>query len=99
MSKKTIFLWLFLIFLPAALGCDQARSNFEKINFGMSRTEVEKILGKPAKVDASGGTPIAYWIYGGKQLVVQYNKDKVQVKQIGPVAAAAQTKVKSALAK
>ena len=88
MSKKSLIFWVLIILLAALVGCDQARSNFDKINFGMSRVEVEKLLGQPTRVEGDTARPTAIWTYGDKQLVVQYNKDMVQVKQVGPVAAA-----------
>jgi len=86
MSKRTFILWLLIFCLALApFGCDQARSNFDQITLGMSRPEVEKLLGQPARVEDNSGKPVAYWTYGGQQLIVQFHQDKVQVKQLAPV--------------
>ena len=56
MSKRTFILWLLIFCLALApFGCDQARSNFDQITLGMSRPEVEKLLGQPARVEDNSG--------------------------------------------
>jgi len=83
MSKKKIMLWLLPIFLAAApLACDQARGKFDQISPGMTRQQVEKLLGKPAMVTGDPANPTATWTYGKEKLVIQYNQDRVQVKQL-----------------
>ena len=77
------FLWL-LIFL-AVLGCDQAQSKFDQITMGMSRPDVERLVGLPTRADVAA-EPVSCWIFGDKQVIVQYHKDKVAVKQIAPAS-------------
>jgi len=85
MSKKGLFLWLLLLSLAAApLACDQARSKFDQISLGMTRQQVEKLLGKPATVTGDPATPTATWTYGKEKLVIQFNQDRVQLKQLAP---------------
>ena len=86
MSKKNIVLWLLPIFLAAApWGCDQARSKFDQVNPGMTRQEIEKLLGKPTRTAGDPANPTATWTYGKQQLILQFHQDRVQVKQIGAV--------------
>jgi hypothetical protein len=85
MSKKGLFLWLLLLSLAAApLACDQARSKFDQISLGMTRQQVEKLLGKPATMTGDPATPTATWTYGKEKLVIQFNQDRVQLKQLAP---------------
>lgn len=72
------------IFLAVApWGCDQARNKFDQIHPGMTRPEVEKLLGKPTRLAGDPANPTATWTYGNQQLVIQFHQDRVQVKQIG----------------
>jgi len=86
MSKKRILPWLLPIFLAAApLACDQARSRFDQISPGMTQQQVEKLLGKPARLTGDPANPTATWTYGQQKLVIQFHQDRVQVKQLATV--------------
>ncbi len=83
MTKRNLIPWLLLLSLVLApLGCDQARSKFDQVNPGMTRQEVEKLLGKPTRTAGDPANPTATWTYGKQQLVIQFHQDRVQVKQL-----------------
>ena len=83
---KRLIPWLLILTLAAApLACDQARSKYDQIKPGMTRQEVEKLLGKPTRMAGAPANPTATWTYGTQQIVLQFHQDRVQVKQIAAV--------------
>jgi hypothetical protein len=62
-----------------AVGCGSSlsTSNVDKINEGMTREQVEAILGKPDTVDTNGTLRTCSWKSGGRVVVVYYSPDWV----------------------
>jgi len=48
----------------------------------MTRQQVEKLLGQPAAWTGDPATPTATWTYGKEKLVIKFNQDRVQLKQV-----------------
>jgi hypothetical protein len=87
MLRKTLVLCLLAAFLVAGpMGCGSkvSKSNYDKITTGMSKADVEKIMGAGEKASAGisvGGLDITGDVYtwkdGDKQITVVFKDEKV----------------------
>ena len=74
-----------LIALTAAACSKITQENFDKVNDGMSRAEVEAILGAPTEAASAGIVGIsgtsATWKGEAGTITIQFFNDKVRLKQ------------------
>ena len=78
------------LFLTMLAGCSGkvSKGNYDKIQNGMTRAEVEKILGKPTEEAGGGGVAgeitgsakVLTWADGEKSIMVTFVNDKVTLK-------------------
>jgi hypothetical protein len=77
--KTKIFSALFA--LTVLSGCSKLTDeNYQKISMGMTKNQVENLLGSPDKCsEATLGTYSCEWLSGEKQVKVNFISDKVAV--------------------
>lgn len=75
MSLRTLAVLMFCVLLTACNKVNQ--ENYSKLQAGMTKAEVEQLLGKPT--DCSGALGMSSCTWGDKQsfISVQYATDKV----------------------
>jgi hypothetical protein len=92
MTGRQVFTGMLLLGLALGLlaGCGGkvSKSNYEKVQTGMTRAEVEGILGKPGQQagvggglgDVAGSATTLTWTEGDKAIIVTFVNDKVTTK-------------------
>ena len=83
-----ILLGLSVSLLPGCGGSKVTKSNFDQVQNGMARAEVEKILGEGTEQVGVGGiagglvpsAKIVTWTEGQKTITVTFVNDKVTIK-------------------
>jgi len=88
MSKRLVLVGLLVAGLATTfvVGCGGkvSKSNYDKIENGMTVEEVKDILGEPAKTTGGGvgalSGKVMTWEDGDKQIVVTFANDKVTLK-------------------
>jgi hypothetical protein len=93
MSCRRVFACLLLVGMAATMlagcgGSKVSKSNFDKVQIGMTQAEVEKILGKGTEEAGAGGAvggiaasgKILSWTDGEKKITITFVNDKVVTK-------------------
>ena len=78
----------FMLALLGGCGGKVSKSNYDRIDNGMTQAEVEKILGKPTDEAGGGGVlgkitgsgKVLTWTDGDKSIAVTFVNDKVTTK-------------------
>ncbi len=82
MTHRNIYplirIFILAVFVIAVVGCSKVtQKNFDKIQAGMTYTEVETIIGGPTSCDSMLGMKQCTWKSGKKTIDIKFINEKV----------------------